>query len=226
MNLIAEVKVNSSKLPQADKKTEYFIEPVAHPNGGIGYRFVKRLADILFALLGLLVAAIPMAIVAIAIRLDSEGPVIYRQERLGKDGKPFLICKFRSMRLDAEADGAQWADEDDPRVTRVGGILRKTRLDELPQLVNILMGQMSLVGPRPERACFYEEFETYIHGFSNRMAVTPGLTGLAQVSGGYDLPPEQKIIYDMRYIRERSILLDLKCIFRTIGVVFSHNGAR
>lgn len=226
MNALTEEKLNTGKLPTAHAKKEYYIPPVEVPHGGPVYRTIKRLFDLTASAIGLVVAAIPMGIVALAIRLDSPGPIIYRQERLGKDGKPFFIFKFRSMRQDAEAGGAQWAEEDDPRVTRVGRVIRKTRLDELPQLANIFMGQMSLVGPRPERKIFYEEFETYIHGFSHRMAVTPGLTGLAQVSGGYDLPPEEKIIYDMEYIRTRSLWVDLKCIFRTVGIVFNHNGAR
>lgn len=226
MSLMTEVKINTSKLPKSSAKMEYYIPPVEKPHGSAFYLFVKRLFDFLLALIGLVVTAIPMGIIALVIKLDSPGPVIYRQERLGKGGKSFHILKFRSMQQDAEADGAQWADEDDPRVTRVGNILRKTRLDELPQLVNILAGQMSLVGPRPERPIFYAEFETYIHGFSNRLAVTPGLTGLAQVSGGYDLLPEEKIVYDMEYIKTRSLLLDLQCVLRTIGIVFNHNGAR
>ena len=226
MSVTTEVKINTSKLPTSPAREEYYIPPVAHPNGSTVYLAVKRVFDFLVALVGLIVVAIPMGIVAILIKLDSPGPVIYRQERLGKDGKPFNILKFRSMRCDAEENGAQWADKDDPRVTRVGNILRKTRIDELPQLVNILKGQMSMVGPRPERPMFYEEFETYIHGFSNRLVVTPGLTGLAQISGGYDLLPEEKIRYDMEYIRTQSLLLDIKCLLRTVGIVFNHNGAR
>lgn len=117
----------------------------------------------------------------------------FKQERLGINGKPFMIYKFRSMRLDAEENGPQWADEQDPRCTHFGQILRRTRLDELPQLYNILRGDMSFVGPRPERAYFYREFEKYIPGFSNRLLVTPGLTGYAQVNGGYSLKPEERL---------------------------------
>lgn len=219
----AEEKINPSS--QHEHKKEYFI-PAETPGGTLGFRIVKRLFDFTAAAVGLLVAAIPMAVVAVMIRLDSPGPAIYKQERLGKGGKPFNMYKFRSMRQDAEENGAQWAEEDDPRVTRIGKIIRKTRLDELPQLVNILAGHMSVVGPRPERGIFYKEFETYVHGFSNRLAVTPGLTGLAQVNGGYDLKPEEKVIYDMEYIRNQSLLLDLKCILQTVGIVFSHDGAR
>lgn len=222
----ANLTINLAKLPHGAAKKDFQVEPVAAPSGGSAYRFVKRTLDIVVSAVALLIAGVPMALIAVWVRLDSPGPALYRQERLGLNGKSFWIYKFRSMRVDAEANGAQWAEEHDDRVTRAGRFLRKTRLDELPQLLNILRGQMSLVGPRPERPCFYAEFEKYIHGFSQRMVVKPGLTGLAQVSGGYDLLPEEKIQFDMQYIRERSIALDLKCILRTIGVVFDHNGAR
>lgn len=194
--------------------------------GGSGYLAAKRVIDVLVSLVVLLVLLIPMLLLAVLIRLDSPGPAIYRQERLGKDGVPFILYKFRSMRLDAEDQGPRWASASDSRCTRLGVVLRASRLDELPQLWNILRGEMSLVGPRPERACFYEEFETYIKGFSKRMCVVPGLTGLAQVNGGYDLRPEEKIVYDMEYIRTRSLRLDLKCMVKTISLVFTHKGAR
>ncbi|MDY5539948.1 MAG: sugar transferase, partial [Lachnospiraceae bacterium] len=170
--------------------------------------------------------ALPMLFIAILIRLDSPGPALFRQERLGKDGQPFTILKFRSMRLDAEENGPQWAERNDHRCTRLGRLLRSTRLDELPQLWNILKGDMSFVGPRPERECFYDEFETYIHGFHNRLIVKPGLTGWAQVNGGYDLKPEEKIVLDMEYIQKQSLGLDLKCIFQTVHLIFTHEGAR
>lgn len=160
------------------------------------------------------------------VALDSPGPAIFRQERLGLNGKPFMIYKFRTMRLDAKANGPRWAAVCDTRCTRFGQFLRRTRLDELPQLWNILRGDMSLVGPRPERAYFYREFETYIPGFSNRMMVTPGLTGWAQVNGGYDLRPEEKIVYDMKYIERQSVLLDVQCLLKTAALVFTHRGAR
>ena len=190
------------------------------------YLLVKRLFDSFSALIGLIVLAIPMAIIALLIVLDSPGGAIFKQERLGKDGQPFTILKFRSMRLDAEENGPQWADKDDPRCTHFGRVLRKSRLDELPQLWNILKGDMSFVGPRPERKCFYDQFETYIHGFHNRLVVKPGLTGWAQVNGGYDLKPEEKIVFDMEYIQKQSLGLDLKCIFQTVHLIFTHEGAR
>lgn len=187
---------------------------------------VKRTMDVILAFVSGLALALPMVIIAILIKLDSPGPAIFRQERLGKDGKPFTIYKFRTMYLDAEADGPQWAKRNDCRCTPLGRFLRHTRLDELPQLWNILKGDMSIVGPRPERACFYSEFETYIHGFHYRLLVKPGLTGLAQVNGGYDLKPEEKIVYDIQYIENQSFLMDLKCIFKTVFLVFTHEGAR
>jgi len=172
------------------------------------------------------VLLIPMLVVGALIRADSPGPALFKQERLGKDGKPFMMYKFRSMRLGAEANGPQWARRNDDRCTRVGHFLRNTRIDELPQLWNILKGDMSLVGPRPERRYFYDEFETYIPGFRNRLVVQPGLTGLAQVNGGYELLPEEKIVYDMEYIRTRTFWMDVKCILKTIQLVFTHKGAR
>lgn len=191
-----------------------------------GYRFVKRMMDFFFALILLCIFLVPMLLIALAVWISTGASPIYRQKRLGLNEKPFTLLKFRSMRADAEKDGAQWAAADDPRVTRVGRILRATRMDELPQFWNILLGQMSFVGPRPERPEFYDAFDTYIDGFRQRMLVKPGLTGHAQVNGGYELLPEEKIVFDLEYIKRRSIGFDLKCVFRTIAVVFKHEGAR
>ena len=199
-------------------------EPVVR--GNAVFFAVKRTMDVILAFVSGLILALPMVIIAILIKLDSPGPAIFRQERLCKGGKPFTIYKFRTMYLDAEADGPQWAKRHDCRCTPLGRFLRHTRLDELPQLWNILKGDMSIVGPRPERACFYDEFETYIHGFSYRLLVKPGLTGLAQVNGGYDLKPEEKIVYDIQYIENQSIMMDLKCILKTVLLIFTHEGAR
>lgn len=190
------------------------------------YTLVKRAFDLVMSTIGMIVLAVPMLIIAILIRLDSEGPAIFKQERLGLNGKPFYIYKFRSMYIDAEKNGAQWATKDDDRATRIGSILRKTRMDEFPQLVNIFRGQMSIVGPRPERACFYKEFESYIDGFEQRLKVVPGLTGWAQINGGYDLLPEEKIVYDMEYIENRSLRMDWKCICKTFSVISTGDGAR
>jgi len=190
------------------------------------FKFIKRTFDILASVLLLLLLAVPMAIIGIVIRLDSPGPAIFKQDRLGKNGAPFVIYKFRTMNLDAEKDGPVWAQENDVRCTRPGRIIRKSRIDELPQLINVIKGEMSIVGPRPEREFFYNKFAEYIDGFDQRLKVTPGITGLAQVNGGYMLPPEEKIVYDVEYIRNMSVWMDVKCILKTVGVVFSHEGAR
>lgn len=190
------------------------------------FNAIKRIFDIITSLAAIIILALPMAIIAILISAETSGEPIYAQTRLGKDQKPFRIYKFRSMTTDAEKNGIQWASEDDPRVTPIGRKLRKTRMDELPQLFNILKGDMSFVGPRPERPEFYDVFDTYIDGFRQRMLVKPGLTGHAQVNGGYHLKPEEKIIFDMEYIKNRSIGMDLQCIFKTVLVVFTHEGAK
>ena len=210
-----------------EKTGEFFVEPLGEVVPKPLYAFWKRAFDIVASFCALVVFALPMLVVAVIIRCTSPGPALYRQERLGLNGKKFDIIKFRSMILDAEADGAQWsAGDQDPRITPFGSFLRKTRIDELPQLLCILQGTMSIVGPRPERECFYEEFETYIHGFHERLKVKPGLTGLAQVEGGYNLRPEEKVLHDVEYIKTRSFWLDLAIIFRTVKVVFTHEGAK
>ena len=190
------------------------------------YRFVKRAFDIASCSCALVICAIPMAVIAILIKVDSPGPVFYKQERLGLNGKPFTLVKFRSMRVGAESEGAQWACDQDDRMTKVGRVLRSTRLDEIPQFASVVTGKLSLIGPRPERKVFYDEFEKYIHGFSQRMLVKPGITGLAQVNGGYELLPEEKVVYDFEYIKNRSLTLDAKVVAKTFGVLFSREGAR
>ena len=191
------------------------------------YAFVKRAFDIFMSLFALLLLALPMLIIAIAVKVSSPGPILFKQERVGLNGRQFTILKFRSMCAEAEKGGARWSDGDsDTRITRVGRILRKFRLDELPQLFCILAGTMTLVGPRPELACFYREFEKHVHGFSERLKVKPGLTGLAQVNGGYNLSPQEKVRLDVDYIRRRSVGMDLKIIFKTVKVIFTHDGAK
>lgn len=190
------------------------------------YDIVKRGLDIIMSII-MLVFAIPIiGITCIAVVLESKGNPIYKQERLGKDGKEFNIYKIRSMVIDAEKDGAKWAVKNDSRVTKVGKFIRKTRVDELPQLLNLLVGDMSLIGPRPERRVFADEFSKTIPDFGRRLEVKPGLTGLAQVCGGYDLTPAEKLVYDIQYIETRSFLLDVKIFFKTIAVVITGDGAR
>lgn len=220
-----ESQLNAQRIERHGSEQVYHIE-VVEVSGHKSFFFFKRFFDIVLSLLLIAILLIPMCIIGLIVSIDSEGTPIFRQERVGKNGKKFMIYKFRTMHKDAEKDGAQWADKDDERCTRFGRILRKTRIDELPQLFNIFIGNMSFVGPRPEREYFYELFETYIHGFSNRLVVTPGLTGWAQVNGGYDLGPEEKIVYDMDYIRNCSVCMDLKCMLLTVKVLFTHDGAR
>lgn len=224
---IASQETSSRMVLPFDKNGEYYVDNIGNIPAMPIYNFLKRAFDIFASVIGLIVLLIPMLIIAVVIKCVSYGTVFYKQERLGLNGKKIQVIKFRTMRMDAEAAGAQWsAGDSDPRIFPFGRVLRRSRADELPQLLCILKGDLSFVGPRPERECFYKEFETYVHGFSERLKVKPGLTGLAQVSGGYDLKPEEKIIYDVKYIKTRSVWLDLKIIFQTIGVVFSHDGAK
>lgn len=206
---------------------EYYIEDLGEVQTSFWFAFFKRLFDILFSLVFMVLLALPMALIALWIKSTTQGTVFYRQERLGLKGKKFDIIKFRTMDMDAERDAIRWSmGDDDPRITPVGRVLRKTRLDELPQLWCILKGDMSVVGPRPEREAYYHRFEQYIHGFSERLKVKPGLTGLAQVRGGYYLMPQDKIVYDVEYIKTRSVWLDIKILLATVAVVFKREGAK
>lgn len=189
-------------------------------------RHGKRLFDLFVALVGCILFSPLMLIAAIGVRLESKGPVIFKQERLGMNGKTFVIYKFRSMRIDAEVGGPAWAKKNDCRITRFGRFLRKYHVDELPQLINILRGDMSMVGPRPERAYFYDQFERDIPEFRDRLEVKPGLTGWAQVNGGYDIEPKEKCQYDKSYIRDLSFRMDCRVLLKTVVVVFQGLGAR
>ena len=199
---------------------------VRHVAGGICYRFIKRTFDIVACSAALVILAIPMAVIASLIKHESPGPAFYAQTREGKDGKLFRLYKFRSMYIDAEARGAQWALDDDPRITPLGKKLRNSRLDEIPQFWNVVRGDMSLVGPRPERPEFCREFEKRISGWSQRTIVRPGITGYAQVHGGYELLPKEKALLDIDYLERRSVLLDLKIMLSTFGVLKTGEGAR
>jgi lipopolysaccharide/colanic/teichoic acid biosynthesis glycosyltransferase len=199
---------------------------LGYGNDGAIYEFIKRLFDIVLCVIATIIAIPVIAVTCIFVVLESSGNPIYSQERLGKDEKSFKIYKIRSMRSDAEKHGPQWAEKNDSRVTKIGQFIRKTRIDELPQLYNILKGDMSIVGPRPERAVFTYEFEKSVEGFINRLKVKPGLTGLAQVNGGYEITPSEKLRWDLKYIKERNLCVDLKIILKTVLVVFTGHGAR
>lgn len=232
-------------------------EPASVVTGKPVYRTydqVRRAVDLTVATVGLLFGLPVMALIALAVKLDSPGPVFYGQDRVGRNrrrlqrsmrlfgnvfridlrrtdesGKVFRMYKFRTMRQDAEAKtGPVWATANDPRVTRVGRLLRKTRLDELPQLWNVFKGEMTLIGPRPERPEFVRQFSVAIPGYSDRHWVTPGITGLSQIRQGYDRcldDVRRKVGHDLEYIRNRSPRLDLYILWCTVSVVFTGRGA-
>ena len=184
--------------------------------------FLIRSLDIIGSILILLISMPLTILISLLIKISSPGPVLYKQQRVGKDGEIFTLCKFRTMVNDAEKMvGPVLASRDDPRVTKVGKVLRRTRLDELPQLFNVLRGNMSLVGPRPERPHFVK-----LHRALRelRLAVRPGLTGLAQIRNFYDLKPQHKIKYDYLYIQRRSLLLNIYILLKTFPVIFCKKG--
>ncbi len=191
---------------------------------------VKRIVDLAFGLMGLVLSLPIMAVVALAVWLDSGWPILYRQTRVGLRGQCFELIKFRSMRLDAEeANGAQWAQEQDPRVTRVGRFIRKFRLDELPQFVNVMRGEMSFVGPRPERPVFVQTLREQIAYYDERHSVRPGLTGWAQVQYPYGASVEdafRKLEYDLFYLKNMTALFDCAIVFQTVRKVIFGSGGR
>lgn len=184
------------------------------------YMHTKRIIDIILSISGLLVCSVVMVITAIAIKFESEGPVIFKQKRLGLNGETFEIYKFRSMYLDAEKKGSgQYSFSDDPRVTKVGQIIRKTSIDELPQFVNIIKGDMSLIGPRPTLTYHPWVIDNYTSRQKRRFDVRPGVTGLAQINGRKELQWEERFKYDVAYVEKLSFLLDFKIFLITIKKV-------
>ena len=182
---------------------------------------IKRTLDLLISSIGLLLASPVMLIVSICIKIYDGGPVLYKQTRLTINGKEFQIYKFRSMIVDAEKDGvARLASRKDDRITPIGHVIRKLRLDELPQLINVWKGDMSIVGPRPERPEIEQEYEKLLPEFRYRLRVKAGLTGYAQILGKYNTTPQDKLLLDLMYIENWTILLDLKLIFMTLKVLF------
>ncbi|MGQ0552115.1 MAG: sugar transferase [Planctomycetota bacterium] len=196
---------------------------------GTTYPLLQRVLDLVVASLGLLLALPLCLLVAAAIKLESRGPIFYRQERVGRGGRNFMLTKFRSMRADAEAaSGPVWASGDDARITRVGRWLRRLRIDEIPQLTSVILGDMSLVGPRPERPFFVEELQRRIPNYALRHAVKPGVTGWAQINHSYGSSVDDafiKLQYDLWYIRERGLALDAAILLRTVKVVVLQQGA-
>ena len=201
-----------------DSPVLYVTRTIAKPE----FRIVKRCFDFISSLIGLIVLSPIMLITAIAIKVYDRGPVFYKQVRLTRDGKHFKIIKFRSMRVDAEKDGVARlsSGDNDDRITPIGRIVRKCRLDELPQLINILKGDMSVVGPRPERPEIAEQYYKTIPEFKLRLQVKAGLTGYAQVYGKYNTDPYEKLEFDLMYINNMSVLTDLELMFATFGILF------
>jgi len=190
---------------------------------------VKRMMDIVFSLTALVISLPVLVVAMVAIRLDSPGPVIYRQQRVTRGGRVFWLYKLRSMRSDAERNGAKWADKNDPRITKVAMFLRRSRLDEIPQLFNILKGDMSVVGPRPERPCFVEDLSRQLRLYDLRHTVRAGLTGWAQINYHYGASLEdaqRKLEYDLFYIKNFSLLRDLGIMLQTLRVVLWPEGVR
>jgi len=198
------------------------------PDVEITARRIRRLVDFLLAIVGILASCWLMLIVALLIYYDSPGPVFFVQQRLGRHRRPFACIKFRTMRADAERDtGPVWAARQDSRVTRVGRILRSTRLDELPQLFNVVRGEMAIVGPRPIRKHFADHLSALDRRFERRFEVKPGLTGWAQVSLDYPSTDEaqlEKLEYDLYYINHRSLWFDLRILLMTCGTIVMRKG--
>jgi exopolysaccharide biosynthesis polyprenyl glycosylphosphotransferase len=219
----------TGRVPVSHLGDDWYVALPAHvKKNARTYLLFKRICDFAMALMALVLSAPVMPLVALAIKLDSPGPIFFKQMRVGVGGRVFRIVKFRTMRQDAEKNtGAVWATDHDPRITRIGRFLRKSRLDELPQLWNVLVGDMSFVGPRPERPEFDEELEHEVPFYRARRAVRPGLTGWAQVSHGYGntmFDALRKVEYDLYYIKNQSLYLDLMILFRTIAVVLKLGG--
>ncbi len=191
---------------------------------------LKRIVDGFSAVVGLIIVSPIMAVIALAIKLDSKGPALYVQERVGRLGKPFQMYKFRTMGINAEISGPVWAARGhDPRVTRLGAFLRKSHLDELPQLFNVLKGEMSLVGPRPERPCFVETLNREIPRYDERLFIKPGMTGLAQVHYRYDqtlADVKRKLRFDLLYMKRMCLMLDARILAWTLLVVVTGRGVR
>lgn len=195
-------------------------------NSTLAYGFKKRFLDLILSSIAL-IFAIPIGLIfSILIIIESEGSCLYRQKRIGKDMKNFTMYKLRSMYNNADKNGASLTNEGDYRITIVGKIIRRTKIDELPQIINILKNDMSIVGPRPEQPEFVCQYIEEIPRYSERFRVKAGLTGLAQIEGGYGLSPEEKLEKDLYYIEHRSFWLDLYIILKTVCVVITGKGAR
>lgn len=216
----------TGKIPVSLISKTWFLENLLEINKQT-FEKVKRAADIFFSVFLLIIFAVIYPFIALAIKINSKGPVFYKQKRVGKNGEIFEILKFRSMVADAEKNGAEWAKEDDKRITLIGKLLRKTRIDELPQAWNVLKGDLSFVGPRPERPEFTRDLEKQIPHYSMRHLIKPGLSGWAQINFPYGASVEdatEKMQYDLYYIKNRSLLLEISIMLKTIMTILSRSG--
>jgi exopolysaccharide biosynthesis polyprenyl glycosylphosphotransferase len=227
-NLVSFYEKVLGKMPLNSLERSWFLENFNNKNFKWN-KIVKKTIDLLFAGLFSLVSLVLLPFIALSIKLESKGPLIYSQERVGLNGKIFTVYKFRSMVKNAETNGAQWAKENDARVTRVGKFIRKTRIDEIPQFWNILKGDMSFVGPRPERPEFVSELKEKITFYDERHLVKPGLSGWAQINFPYGASVEdakEKLSYDLFYIKNQSVALDISTILKTFNTVFNKSLGR
>jgi len=217
----------TGKIPVTTVEQTWFLENLTE-SGKKTYEGIKRIIDVLLSVLLLILSLILVPFVVLAIKLSDKGPIFFTQVRVGKNGKNFTAIKFRTMKVGAEKNGPQWATKNDPRVTKLGKFLRKTRIDEIPQLINVIKGEMSLVGPRPERPEFVEELQSQIPFYKERLLVKPGLSGWAQVAGpaygGSKEESLEKLQYDLFYIKNRSFGLDLSIMLKTIRTVLMVRG--
>ena len=226
INLSVFYEKFAKKIPISTINQVWFLENISQ-NQKKAYEFFKRIFDCILALILFLFTLPFWLFIALMIKISSPGPIFYKQIRIGKGGKPFWLIKFRTMIKDAEKDGPKMAQENDPRITKFGKFLRKTRLDELPQLWNIIKGEMSFVGPRAERPEFHEELKKHIPFYQERYLIKPGLTGWAQIKYGYSSSIGEnfeKIQYDLYYVKNRNFLLDLGIILKTINIILRGGG--
>ncbi|WP_204167587.1 sugar transferase [Mammaliicoccus sciuri] len=223
-----ELKIVSGEIKPDFNKVEYKYLKKLNKEIKVekSYYLLKRYFDVCVGLIALYLTFPIIIIFSILIFLETFSNPIYSQIRVGLMGKPIKIYKIRSMYKDAEKNGIKWADANDPRITKIGKLIRKTRIDELPQLINVIKGDMSFIGPRPERPEFVELFSESINGFEKRCLVKPGLSGLAQIQGGYELSPSKKLQYDLKYIEKGSLLMEVFIILKTFVVIVTGSGAR
>jgi len=226
-NLSAFYEKITGKIPVNTISRNWFLENLASSKSRLYHNF-KRLIDLSISIIILIAFSPFLPLVILAVKFGSAGPIFFKQKRVGKNNLQFIVVKFRSMFIDAENNGAVWASKNDPRVTKFGKFMRKTRVDEVPQLINVIKGEMSLIGPRPERPEFVEELSVQIPFYKERLLVKPGLTGWAQVAGpaygGSKEESLEKLQYDLFYIKNQSLGLDLSIVLKTIKTILTRKG--